>query len=142
MSPAGVVRSLIAGMFIVLDVVLAWLWLSVLQNTPRLQSVIVASIATLAVGACCLVAVIVLSIQWRTPVAATRPNRNTATTVLSGVAALHLVAGFVAMALAGGFTDLFASEVLIGTMIPAVATVLLSVSVARHVARTAAGATG
>ncbi len=135
----GTARSLAAGVFIAVDVALCLLWLSVLQTSPPLHGLIVAGMVTLAVGACCLVAVIVLGRRWRHPVAVTRPNRSTATSLLSLVSVLQLVGGFTAMVVLGGTADSTGFAVLVPTMVSAVATAALGVAVSRHVARTAAG---
>jgi hypothetical protein len=128
--------------FIVVDIALIALWLSVMRTSPDLTSLLVASIVTLAVGACCLAAVLVLGRRWRTPVAPGRPNRSTAASVLSAVSVLQLVGGFTALLVLGAFTTGNGITVLGATMIEAVVVAALGVSVGRHVARTAAGVRG
>ena len=56
----GTARSLVAGVFVVVNLTLIALWASVASTLPDLRGLVVASIATLAVGIVCLVAVIVL----------------------------------------------------------------------------------
>lgn len=138
----GTARSLVAGVFLVVDLAVIALWTSVLSTSPQLRSLVVASVVTLAVGMCCLVAVIILGVRWRHPVAATRPNRNTATSALSALSVLQLVGGFTAMTVLGAFSTPNGFQLLLATMIPSVAVLLLALGVARHVSRTSAGVPG
>jgi hypothetical protein len=135
-------RFVAAGVFIVVDVAIIALWLSVMRTSPELTRLLVASIVTLAVGACCLVAVIVLGRRWRRPVAPRRPNRSTAAGVLSAVSVLQLVGGFTALLVLGAFATANGITVLGATMIEAVVVAALGVNVGRYVARTAAGVHG
>jgi len=58
----GTARSLVAGVFVVVNLTLIALWSSVASTLPDLRGLVVASIAVLAVGIVCLVGVIVLDI--------------------------------------------------------------------------------
>ncbi len=132
-------RALIAGLFILVDAAVCLLWASAMGTSTARHGVLLASIVTLAVGALCLVAVIVISLRrGRTSEAAGRTPRSPAVGVLSFVAVLQLVGGFLAIVVAGGFADANALQVLVTTMVAAVAVLLLSVSTARGVAREAA----
>ena len=51
----GTARSLVAGVFVVVNLTLIALWSSVASTLPDLRGLVVASIATLAVGIVCLV---------------------------------------------------------------------------------------
>ncbi len=135
------VRAMVAGLFILADVAVCLIWASTLGITTAHHGVLLASIATLALGVVCLVAVMAISLSHvrRRPEATTgRPNRSKAVGLLSLVSVLQLVGGFLAIVLAGAFTDASSLQVLVTTMVSSVAVVLLSVSTARGVARQAA----
>ena len=141
----GTARSLVAAVFVVVNLTLVLLWSSVASTLPDLRGLVVASIATLAVGIGCLVAVIVLGTTWRgphPPAGATGSTGATAARVLAAVAVAQLVLGFAAMTLLGAFRDLFALQIFLATMVSSVAVLVLGVGVARHVSRTAAGLPG
>ncbi|HEY5419670.1 MAG TPA: hypothetical protein VIL10_02960, partial [Marmoricola sp.] len=56
----GTARSLVAGVFVVVNLTLIALWSSVASTLPDLRGLVVASIAVLGIGIVCLVGVIVL----------------------------------------------------------------------------------
>ncbi len=129
-------------MFIVVDVALIVLWLSVMRTSPELTGLLVAGIVTLAVGICCLVAVLVLGRRWRRPITSARPNRGTATAVLSAVSVVQLVGGFTALLVLGGFASGNGLAVLGATLLASLVVAVLGISIGRHVARTAVGEHG
>ena len=138
----GTARSLVAGVFVVVNLTMVLLWSSVASTLPDLRGLVVASITTLAVGIGCLVAVIVLGTKWRGPHPPAGATGSTAARVLAAVAVAQLVLGFAAMTLLGAFRDLFALQIFLATMVSSVAVLVLGVGVARHLSRAAAGRPG
>ena len=138
----GTARSLVAAVFVVVNLTLVLLWSPVASTLPDLRGLVVASIATLAVGIGCLVAVIVLGTKWRGRHPPAGATGSTAARVLAAVAVAQLVLGFAAMTLLGAFRDLFALQIFLATMVSSVAVLVLGVGVARHLSRTAAGLPG
>ena len=135
----GTARSLVAGVFVVVNLTLIALWSSVASTLPDLRGLVVASIAVLAVGIVCLVGVIVLGTRWRGPRPPAGATRSTGATVLAAFAVAQLVVGFAAMTLLGAFNDLFALQIFLATMVSSVAVLVLGVGLSRRISRTAAG---
>jgi hypothetical protein len=135
----GTARSLVAGVFVVVNLTLIVLWSSVSSTLTDLHGLVVASIVTLAVGIVCLVGVIVLGTRWRGPRPPAGATKSRAATLLGAVAVAQLIVGFVAMTILGGFNDLFALQILIATMVSSVAVLVLGVGLVRHVSKVAAG---
>jgi hypothetical protein len=135
----GTARSLVAGVFVVVNLTLIALWSSVASTLPDLRGLVVASIAVLAVGIVCLVGVIVLGTRWRGPRPPAGATGSTGATVLAAVAVAQLVVGFAAMTLLGAFNDLFALQIFLATMISSVAVLVLGVGLSRWVSKAAAG---
>ena len=122
----GTARSLVAGVFVVVNLTLIAMWSSVASTLPDLRGLVVASIGTLSVGIVCLVAVIVLG---------ARRRAGSAATLLATVAVAQLIAGFTAMTLLGAFDDLFALQIFLATMVSSVAVLVLGVSTLSRRAR-------
>ena len=135
----GTARSLVAGVFVVVNLTLIALWSSVASTLPDLRGLVVASIAVLAVGIGCLVGVIVLGTRWRGPRPPAGATGSTAATILATVAVAQLVVGFAAMTLLGAFNDLFALQIFLATMVSSVAVLVLGVGLSRRISRTAGG---
>lgn len=136
----GTARSLIAAVFVVVDVALIALWISVLRTSASHPGVVLASIVTLAVGMGCLIAVIVLGRRGRGEVSVTA-DRGTAFTVLAAVSVLQMVAGFTAMPVLGAFADPSSLQVFLATMVASVVVLYVGVCLARHVTQTREGVT-
>ena len=122
----GTARSLVAGVFVVANLTLIALWSSVASTLPDLRGLVVASIATLAVGIVCLVAVIVLGSCRRA---------SSAANLLATIAVAQLIAGFTAMTLLGAFDDLFALQIFLATMVSSVTVLVLGVATLSRRAR-------
>lgn len=133
----GTARSLVAGVFIVVNLTLIALWSSVASTLPDLRGLVVASIAVLALGIVCLVGVIVLGTRWRGSRPPAGATRSTAATTLAAVAVAQLVVGFAAMTLLGAFNDLFALQIFLATMVSSVAVLVLGVGLSRRISTTA-----
>ncbi len=135
----GTARSLVAGVFIVVNLTLVALWSSVASTLPDLRGLVVASIAVLAMGIVCLVGVIVLGTRWRGPHPPAGATGSTGATVLAAVAVAQLVVGFATMTLLGAFNDLFALQIFLATMVSSVAVLVLGVGLSRRISTTADG---
>ena len=136
----GTARSLVAGVFVVVNLTLIALWSSVASTLPDLRGLVVASIAVLAVGIVCLVGVIVLGTRWRGNHPPEEATGSSAATVLAAVAVAQLVVGFAAMTLLGAFNDLFALQIFLATMVSSVTVLVLGVGLSRRISK--AGAAG
>lgn len=134
----GTARSLVAGVFVVVNLTLIALWSSVASTLPDLRGLVVASIAVLAVGIVCLVGVIVLGTRWRGNHPPEEATGSSAATVLAAVAVAQLVVGFAAMTLLGAFNDLFALQIFLATMVSSVAVLVLGVGLSRRISQAAA----
>ena len=134
----GTARSLVAGVFVVVNLTLIALWSSVASTLPDLRGLVVASIAVLAVGIMCLVGVIVLGTRWRGTHPPEEATGSSAATVLAAVAVAQLVVGFAAMTLLGAFNDLFALQIFLATMVSSVAVLVLGVGLSRRISQAAA----
>ena len=134
----GTARSLVAGVFVVVNLTLIALWSSVASTLPDLRGLVVASIAVLAVGIVCLVGVIVLGTRWRGNHPPEEATGSSAATVLAAVAVAQLVVGFAAMTLLGAFNDLFALQIFLATMVSSVAVLVLGVGLSRRISKAAA----
>ena len=134
----GTARSLVAGVFVVVNLTLSALWSSVASTLPDLRGLVVASIAVLAVGIVCLVGVIVLGTRWRGNHPPEEATGSSAATVLAAVAVAQLVVGFAAMTLLGAFNDLFALQIFLATMVSSVAVLVLGVGLSRRISQAAA----
>ena len=134
----GTARSLVAGVFVVVNLTLIALWSSVASTLPDLRGLVVASIAVLAVGIVCLVGVIVLGTRWRGTHPPEEATGSSAATVLAAVAVAQLVVGFAAMTLLGAFNDLFALQIFLATMVSSVAVLVLGVGLSRRISQAAA----
>jgi hypothetical protein len=122
----GTARSLVAAVFVVVNLTLVLLWSSVASTLPDLRGLVVASIATLAVGIVCLMAVIVLGACRRA---------SSAANLLATIAVAQLIAGFTAMTLLGAFADLFALQIFLATMVSSVTVLILGVATLSRRAR-------
>ena len=134
----GTARSLVAGVFVLVNLTLIALWSSVASTLPDLRGLVVASIAVLAVGIVCLVGVIVLGTRWRGTHSPEGATGSSAATVLAAVAVAQLVVGFAAMTLLGAFNDLFALQIFLATMVSSVAVLVLGVGLSRRISKAAA----
>ena len=134
----GTARSLVAGVFVVVNLTLIALWSSVASTLPDLRGLVVASIAVLGVGIVCLVGVIVLGTRWRGNHPPEEATGSSAATVLAAVAVAQLVVGFAAMTLLGAFNDLFALQIFLATMVSSVAVLVLGVGLSRRISKAAA----
>ena len=134
----GTARSLVAGVFVVVNLTLIALWSSVASTLPDLRGLVVASIAVLAVGIVCLVGVIVLGTRWRGTHLPEGATGSGSATVLAAVAVAQLVVGFAAMTLLGAFSDLFALQIFLATMVSSVAVLVLGVGLSRRISQAAA----
>ena len=134
----GTARSLVAGVFVVVNLTLIALWSSVASTLPDLRGLVVASIAVLAVGIVCLVGVIVLGTRWRGNHPPEGATGSGSATVLAAVAVAQLVVGFAAMTLLGAFNDLFALQIFLATMVSSVAVLVLGVGLSRRISQAAA----
>jgi len=134
----GTARSLVAGVFVVVNLTLIALWSSVASTLPDLRGLVVASIAVLGVGIVSLVGVIVLGTRWRETHPPEGATGSGAATVLAAVAVAQLVVGFAAMTLLGAFNDLFALQIFLATMVSSVAVLVLGVGLSRRISRAAA----
>ena len=131
----GTARSLVAGVFIVVAVAVAVIWAPLIDRSPELRGVIIASLVVLAVDVACLVAVIVLGTRWRHSYSPPDAGRPTGVAALNIVAVLQLIVAFAALTLLGAFQSATALQVFIATMVVSVAVLILGVSLARHVSR-------
>ncbi len=134
----GTARSLVAGVFVVVNLALIALWSSVASTLPDLRGLVVASIAVLAVGIVCLAGVIVLGTRWRGAHPPEGATGSRAATVLAAVAVAQLVVGFAAMTLLGAFKDLLALQILLATMVSSVVVLVLGVGLSRRISQAAA----
>ena len=134
----GTARSLVAGVFVVVNLALIALWSSVASTLPDLRGLVVASIAVLAVGIVCLAGVIVLGNRWRGAHPPEAATGSRAATVLAAVAVAQLIVGFAAMTLLGAFTDLLALQILLATMVSSVVVLVLGVGLSRRISKAAA----
>jgi len=129
-------RALTAAVLLVVDLLMVWIFGAYLADGGREiqhRSGLIVMISA-AVGAGCLLVVVVLNLTRHGAPRTTRPNRNTVVSVVSVVAFLKLAGVVLAFLLIGVFTELGALEMGIIGVVESLAVVWLLVGTTRHLA--------
>ncbi len=133
--PAGA-RASIAAVVLVVDLLIVWIFgahLGDLGSTMQRRTGVIVLVSA-AIGAACLVVVMILNLRRTGAPRTVRPNRNTVASVVSVVAFLKLAAVVVTFLIVGFARDAGTLQMSIVCVVESLAVIWLLVGTTRHLA--------